>query len=295
MKSKPTLLIVDDTPTNIEILVDLLSEYNITVTLDGQDALEIVKNSPIDLILLDIMMPEMDGFEVCMRLKDDPKTKNIPVVFITAKTDERSIEKAYKAGGVDYVTKPFKPCEVLARVKVHLERSEHIKTLEYLANYDEMTGIYNRRKFFELAENIFENADKGALFAVILDIDHFKKINDTYGHPAGDIVIHEIAQTIFKLVDNEMIFGRIGGEEFAMLLDVTTKNNAVQIVESCRQAVENLSISYHSIKIHCTISTGMACKSKKLKTLDSLLTKADEALYEAKESGRNRLIFRSEV
>jgi len=293
MKSKSTILVVDDTATNIEILVDLLCDYNIAVSLDGHGAIDIAKNSSIDLILLDIMMPELDGYEVCKQLKQDLKTKDIPIIFITAKTDEESIENAYNVGGVDYVTKPFKPREVLARINVHLERSEHIKALEYLASYDEMTGIYNRRKFFELAENTFHNAKENELFAIILDIDHFKRVNDNYGHPAGDAVIREIAQVVSNILDDDMIFGRIGGEEFAILLDLTTKDSAIKTIEACRKAVEDLYIMYNTINIHCTMSTGMACKNNQINTLDLLLTKADEALYEAKENGRNQLIFRS--
>ena len=292
MKSKSNILIVDDTPTNIEILVDLLGDYNIAVSLDGQGAIDIAKNSSIDLILLDIMMPELDGFEVCKQLKLDPKTKDIPIIFITAKTDEESIENAYNAGGVDYVTKPFKPREVCARVKVHMEHSEHMKRLDYLASYDAMTDVYNRRKFFELGEDIFKHTKENELFAVILDIDHFKRVNDNYGHPAGDMVIREIAQVVYNILDDNMIFGRIGGEEFAILLH-TTKDAAIKITEACRKAVEELSIMYNSINLHCTMSTGMACKSKEVDTLDLLLAKADEALYEAKDNGRNQLIFRS--
>ncbi|RLA70736.1 MAG: diguanylate cyclase response regulator [Epsilonproteobacteria bacterium] len=292
MKSKSNILIVDDTPTNIEILVDLLGDYNIAVSLDGQGAIDISKNSSIDLILLDIMMPELDGFEVCKQLKLDPKTKDIPIIFITAKTDEESIENAYNAGGVDYVTKPFKPREVCARVKVHMEHSEHMKRLDYLASYDAMTDVYNRRKFFELGEDIFKHTKENELFAVILDIDHFKRVNDNYGHPAGDMVIREIAQVVYNILDDNMIFGRIGGEEFAILLH-TTKDAAIKITEACRKAVEELSIMYNSINLHCTMSTGMACKSKEVDTLDLLLAKADEALYEAKDNGRNQLIFRS--
>lgn len=293
MNTKSTILVVDDTATNIEILVNLLDTYNIVVSLDGKGALEIVQNGTIDLILLDIMMPELDGFEVCRQLKQDPKTEDIPIIFITAKTDEESIENAYNSGGVDYVTKPFKPREVLARVKVHLERSEHIKALEYLASYDEMTGIYNRRKFFELAQHIFETTLDNELFAVILDIDHFKRVNDTYGHPAGDTVIRGIAQAVSHILEDNMIFGRIGGEEFAILMRTSSKASAVKIIEECRQVVENLTTIYKSLNLRCTVSTGMACKSSEVNSLDLLLSKADNALYDAKENGRNQLIFRT--
>lgn len=293
MKSKSTILIVDDTPANIEILVDLLSDYDIAVSLDGKAAIDIAKNSSIDLILLDIMMPELDGFEVCNQLKQNLKTKNIPIIFITAKTDEKSIEKAYNTGGVDYISKPFKPREVRARVKLHLEHSKQIEALDYLASFDEMTGVYNRRKFFELSEDLFDKNNENELYAVILDIDHFKRVNDEHGHPAGDIVIREIAQQIASILDDSIIFGRIGGEEFAILMPNKSKEIAIKLIEDCRKAVELLSIEYNNMSLCCTVSTGMSCKNSTNTSLDSLLKSADDALYSAKSSGRNQLKFRS--
>ncbi len=292
MNQKATLLVVDDTPTNIDILVDLFEAYTVAVSLDGLTAIEMVQNMSIDLILLDIMMPGLDGFEVCKRLKEDPKTRDVPVIFITAKTDEESIEAAYDAGGVDYVSKPFKPREVLARVRFQLERAEHIRQLEFFATRDPMTGIYNRRMFFKLAKELFKSTPENTLFGVILDIDHFKKVNDTYGHPAGDTVIREVAQSVFETLPSETIFGRIGGEEFAIFGTFISKNAAFDHVEQCRKAVERLHITHKGVTLHCTISTGIACKSSRLSTLDLLLNEADTALYEAKGRGRNKSIFR---
>ena len=175
-----TILIVDDTKTNIDILLELLSDnYDVLVALNGKSAIEIVKEDKIDLILLDIMMPEMDGFEVCEILKADTKLQDIPIVFITANVDEDSIERAYEIGGADYVTKPFRPRELLARVKLQLENKCLLEELRFIASYDEMTGIYNRREFFRLSKAEFKK-NKKDLSAVMIDIDKFKNVNDTY-------------------------------------------------------------------------------------------------------------------
>jgi len=151
MTEKKIILIVDDNKTNIDILLTLLSkEYDVLVSLSGASALEIVQNNKIDLILLDIMMPEMDGYEVCSELKSKRETKDIPVIFTTAKTDEDSIEKAYAVGGIDYVTKPIKPRELLARVRTQMKLKELIEYLEHVASFDEITGVYDKKKFFSL-------------------------------------------------------------------------------------------------------------------------------------------------
>lgn len=161
MKSKSTILVVDDTATNIEILIDLLSEYKIAVSLDGKSAIEIAKNTSIDLILLDIMMPELDGFEVCKTLKKDLKTKDIPVIFITAKTDEESIENAFLSGGVDYVTKPFKSRELLSRIHTQLTLRKMVNDLETLVE----TEVSKRQE----KERLLEQQSKMAAMGEMMD------------------------------------------------------------------------------------------------------------------------------
>ncbi|MCK5680873.1 response regulator, partial [bacterium] len=203
MKTR-TILAVDDTVTNLDILVDLLHDYDVIEATSGDEALEIVDEEKIDLILLDIMMPGMDGYTVCRKLKESEKSQDIPIVFITARSDEDAIEKAYDAGGVDYVTKPFKPKELRARVKIQLEHQEMIDKLEYLASHDPMTGIYNRRKFFELANRKFTDNSEN-LYAAMMDIDNFKKINDTYGHPTGDLVIKAVTGIIGENIDKDTV------------------------------------------------------------------------------------------
>ena len=293
MKTKSTILIVDDTDTNIDILLELLGDmYDVLVALDGKSALDIASKESIDLILLDIMMPEMDGYEVCAILKNDLDTRNIPVLFITAKTDEDSIERAYEVGGSDYITKPFKPRELLVRIKTQLKVRELINHLDYIATHDEMTGIYNRRQFFNLATKRFDEAKKN-LYAVMIDIDKFKEVNDKYGHSIGDKVIKIVTKAISDNLLEGSIFGRIGGEEFALVCNADSKATVVQNIESIREKIDNLETkAYDGTVVKFTISEGISKTKVKTQTLDELLKEADIALYEAKGSGRNRVIFR---
>ncbi|MDF1882568.1 diguanylate cyclase [Sulfurimonas sp. SAG-AH-194-C21] len=291
MKDKPTILIVDDTKENINILLSLLKDYDVVVALNGQKALQMTTKNEIDLILLDIVMPEMDGYEVCKAFKDSIKTQNIPILFITANSDDVSIEKAFSMGGVDYVTKPFKPVELLARVKTHLQLSQTLKKLEDLATKDYLTGIYNRRMFFQLGETLLRTNEK--VFGVMIDIDKFKNINDTYGHCFGDTVLKSVVNTIQKFVTQDMVFARLGGEEFALLIQSDSEDAVLQKVEQIRQAVQAIEESHENSTVKITISNGIA-NSKEYDTLNTLMAQADEALYDAKGSGRNKVcLFRS--
>jgi len=245
------------------------------------------------LILLDIVIPAPDGLTVCRRLKADRATRDVPVVFITAKTDENSIEAAYDAGGDDYITKPFKPREVLARVKLQLERSSYLKQLEFLAAHDPMTGLYNRRKFFELGHACFALAEEPVIVGAVIDIDRFKSVNDTYGHPAGDEVIRRVAAVLAATLPPAVILGRIGGEEFGVVGCFAHEAEAAALFERCRGAVEGLEILFEAHTLRCTISSGSACANAEYDTLDKLLNEADRALYEAKGGGRNRHIART--
>jgi diguanylate cyclase (GGDEF)-like protein len=292
------ILIVDDEKSNIDILLGLFEkinkndQFNVIAALSGEKALKVVEKRKIDLILLDIMMPDMDGYEVCKILKLKESTKNIPILFITANTDDESIIKAYNIGAADYVTKPFRPVELLARVKVNLKLQQTINKLEYFAYYDVMTNIYNRRKFFDLSSTRFEGS-KDNLYAVMLDIDKFKSINDTYGHSTGDVVIKAVAKTMKENLDDGMILGRLGGEEFAIVCDGNSNDEVLEKIEDIRKKIQALELKAdNGTNIKCTISDGIAKYNDDMPSIDHLLQKADEALYEAKETGRNKSIFR---
>jgi diguanylate cyclase (GGDEF)-like protein len=289
----PTILAVDDQKENLDILLNILDEFDVIPAISGAKALEIAQEENISLILLDIVMPDMDGIEVCKKLKADPLTQAIPVIFTTAKTDEESIAKAYGAGANDYVSKPLKRVEVIERVKTQLRLQKTLQELEFLASRDSMTGIYNRRKFFELAQPLFKNAQN--LFVAMIDIDHFKKINDNYGHDAGDIVIKTLCNTISELLPKNAIFARFGGEEFTVICTQDSINSIQTLFENIKSTMASLCIQYNSEEIHFTISSGIAQKSSFTKTLDALLKEADLALYSAKDTGRNKVVVRQSV
>jgi len=265
--------------------------YNLFGALSGKQALKMIEKRKIDLILLDIVMPDMDGYTLCSTLKANKETQDIPILFITSSTDETSIVKAYNIGAVDYVTKPFKSVELMARVKIHLQLRSTIQKLEYMAYFDVLTNIYNRRRFFELASKKFEESKEG-LYGIMLDIDYFKKINDTYGHATGDQVLQAVASAIEATLSDEMLFGRIGGEEFAILLNATHDHEVLELIETIRQQIQAIRIDTPSAIVKCTISSGTSKYCSQTKSLDQLLNSADQALYQAKAAGRNRAICR---
>ncbi len=302
MKERFTILIVDDTETNVDILVELLSDiYEIVVALDGERALEILNDQAIDLILLDIMMPKMDGYEVCKRAKQKPNSKDIPIIFITAKIDENSIEKAYDAGGVDYVTKPFKPKELFARIKTQLHLRELIgeleasrKTLKRLSELDPMTNLCNRRYFTHVSKNVLALArrDRSDLSLIMLDIDKFKRINDVYGHKMGDDVLVAFAAILMKMIRKSDYACRFGGEEFIVMLPETPLKGAIEIAEKIRKSIEKLSLKTEDRQnVMITVSLGVA--SVDLLNdhhIELAIQRADKALYQAKREGRNQVI-----
>lgn len=297
---KKKILVVDDTAENVEILIELLSkEYDVMATLESTLAIEIVEEDNPDLILLDIMMPDIDGYEICRRLKLNESTKNIPVIFITAKVDEESIEMAYEVGGCDYVTKPFKPKELLARVSKELKVQELIYSLRasqeelmHLSSIDYLTKLYNRRYFSQASEYILElsKRNKTDLSVIMLDIDNFKEVNDTYGHKLGDKVLVNLSKLLKEHTRKSDVVCRWGGEEFLILLPETNIEGALSIAQTLRENVEELILWFENdLLIKFTISLGIATlDTENDATLETCINRADDALYEAKNSGRNR-------
>ncbi len=288
-----TILIVDDTISNLDILMELLDEYDLIDATNGKDALEILSTEHIDLILLDIMMPEMDGYEVCSRIKSQDDTKNIPIIFITAKTDEESISKAYDVGGSDYIRKPFFPKELFARIKKELRLEEVISELKYLSVIDPLTKLYNRRFFIDSSKTVLELAkrERTPLSLMMIDIDKFKNVNDTYGHQVGDEVLKLLAKIMKSRQRKSDMSCRYGGEEFVVLLPNTSIEEAESVAEELRESVEQshfeLSMK-ESVKF--TISIGLSTVQLENEgSIEKVLKRADDALYEAKESGRNRV------
>lgn len=297
MTTKQTILIVDDAPENIRILSELLkAEYTVRAATNGEKALCIAaSDNPPDLILLDIVMPGMDGYEVCRNLKSDSQTKNIPVIFITARESEQDEVKGFEAGAVDYVTKPFNPVVVKARVNTHAELKKYRDYLENTSYSDGLTGISNRRHFNEYYETVWNLAarESSPISLIMIDIDFFKQYNDHYGHQLGDDCLIKIAQKLSESVKRKVdLVVRYGGEEFVCILPKTPIEDAVNIAEALRKNVLSLQIphAFSAAGEYVTVSLGVTTATPDKDTLpDSLIKAADEALYKSKESGRDRV------
>ena len=214
-KKNSKVLIVDDNPVNIDFLVELLKDYDARTVIDGASALEAVEEDKPDVILLDISMPDMDGFEVCRRLKSSPKSKNIPVVFLSASHDTKSIVKAFESGGVDYISKPYNTQEVLIRLQTHLKLKKALELLEHRSHFDDLTGVANRNTFFKQSQRWIRQSQAGIpINLYILSINKFMDINDNYGYETGDQVIKAIALIVKKVVKVNHFIARFGGTEF---------------------------------------------------------------------------------
>lgn len=300
-EAKSTILIVDDTPANLHLLNDLLTGhgYKTRPMPNGERALSSIEKSIPDLILLDIMMPAMDGYEVCRRLKADESTKNIPIIFISALDEVFDKVKAFELGGADYITKPFQSEEVLARVATHLEirrlilelESKNVE-LERLAIMDPLTNIYNRRFFFETAEKEFERTKRytNPLALILFDIDHFKQVNDTHGHLVGDQVLINLAKLCRETIRTVDILARYGGEEFILLMPDTPLKAAENAAERLREMVAKTNLTDNQIDLTVTISLGVNnWDGTGELDLTAFIDQADQALYQSKEGGRNRV------
>ncbi|MBK1734648.1 diguanylate cyclase response regulator [Halorhodospira abdelmalekii] len=295
---KATILVVDDEPANIQALGALLKgEYRIQIANSGKKALAMVQNAsqpPPDLILLDIQMPDIDGYEICRRLKEDPATTGIAIIFVTALDAASDEEHGLNLGAVDYIAKPFNPAIVRARVRTHMSLKRKTDLLEQYALLDGLTGIPNRRYFDEQVQSeVRRSVREGSpLSLVMLDIDHFKLFNDHYGHGAGDLCLQKVARALSgALLRPGDRVCRYGGEEFVALLPATDAAGARVVAEQLRAAVEALAIDheYSSTGPVVSISLGIATIDLNTPSPALLLQQADEALYRAKVAGRNRV------
>jgi diguanylate cyclase (GGDEF)-like protein len=287
-----TILIIDDSPTIRDLLSSvLMSMANIELAVDGVTGLEAAKKIKPDLIILDVQMPGIDGYDVCRQLKDNDETAETPVVFVTAQEDDEEEEKGLSIGATDYIRKPFTFGIVLARVKNILKMQEMKKELERLAYTDPLTSAFNRRYFLSAAKKeILRSSRYGhSLTLLMVDIDHFKSVNDTYGHDIGDEALKITVTTILKALRSEDILGRFGGEEFIILLPETNAVGAELVAQRIRQVVSEIIINTGQKAVSFTVSVGVA-EIKKNETIEEMQKRADEALYKAKENGRNCVV-----
>lgn len=314
---RPEILLVDDTPANLDVLLEHLDnhQFNISVALNGQEAIDLAQENVPDVIMLDVMMPGIDGFETCKRLKDNELTQNIPIIFMTALSDNENVIKGFEVGGVDYVIKPLQYQEVLARLNTHLtirqqqltleqairelsEKNEIITAqsgkLELIARTDPLTGLGNRRDFLErLEQERAASIRSGKMFSVVIaDIDRFKEFNDKFGHKCGDSVLVNVAKTLQSLLRKQDNIARWGGEEFVLLLRETTAEQAYILIERLRTEVENTNTFCGSdcTPLKATVTFGI-CEYQDTLSLNDCLSLADKALYQGKNQGRNKTVL----
>ena len=296
MKGK--LLIVDDQPANIRVMAEALrDDYELFFATSGERALEIVAGGAVELVLLDVVMPGLDGFEVCRRMKADEATSRIPVIFVTAREEVGDEARGFDVGAVDYITKPIQPPIVRARVRTHIELKRATDLLESLASIDAVTTIANRRRFDGSLDTEWKRCARShsPLTVAIADVDHFKSFNDTYGHTRGDECLRAVALAIRSVARRPGdLAARYGGEEFALVLPETDALAARTILQTMLDAVRELQIAHSgsSCADHVTISAGAATIVPSMEESPYVIVEAaDAALYEAKQSGRNRFSF----
>lgn len=292
-KEKFKILVADHLRANIHDLTQILRPvYTVLVAKDGATALEIARLQQPDLILLDVILPGLSGFEVLSELKNSDLTRHIPVIFITSRDSAEDERKGLYLGAVDYITKPFHNSIVQARVRTHLQNVAYIRTIEHLSRVDVLTNLPNRRFFDAQLRVEWERAvrNKKPLSMLMMDIDKFKDYNDRYGHPQGDLLLKTVAAVFTRELNRPADFvARWGGEEFAALLPDTDLPGALEVAERIRRSVEATVIPYGDGLPTCaTISIGIQTL---LPTVDSLaeelINGSDQALYAAKHSGRN--------
>lgn len=295
---KPLILIVDDTPINIQVLAEAMrSDYRVKVATSGEMALDIIgkEGGKPDLILLDIMMPEMDGYEVCRRLKANPDTQGIPVIFVTARSNAQDEEYGLKLGAMDFIAKPFHLAVVKARVRNHIALKIKTDLLESLALIDGLTGIPNRRRLDEALNMEWKRGLRsGSPLAVVMaDIDFFKAYNDHYGHGAGDECLRTVARVLSSSLSRPAdMMARYGGEEFVAIMPDTDAAGAKRLAQCWRDNVvgEALFHAYSGVADRVTVSVGYASLTPSADlSPQALLEMADKMLYQAKAQGRNRV------
>ncbi len=307
-RARPMILVVDDEPVNLQLVADLLEPegYNLTFANNGRSAIDAARTGLPTLILLDIGMPDIDGLAVCRELKQNPSTRDIPIIFVTS--HEHEVINAFDAGGVDYIHKPVHAAELRARVTVHIRLVHMLDQLAFsnqklaeanaelarLSFTDTLTGISNRRHFDGVLETEWRRGmrEELPLSVLLIDVDFFKKVNDEFGHQTGDEVLREMGKLLAAHAQRGAdLAARYGGEEFVLVLPGTVTADAIDQGERLRAAVEQMALP-HILPAgrRLTISVGVAtCVPAQENSATQLLADADAALYRAKSGGRNRV------
>ena len=295
LPARPRLLVVDDQPINIQTLYQIFhADHEVFMATSGEQALAFCRGNPLpDLILLDVVMPGLDGLAVCQQLKADPVLANIPVIFVTACMDPADETRALEAGGVDFITKPVNPMVVRARVKTHLTLKAQGDFLRSLVFIDGLTGVANRRRFDEALLSEWRQCRRAGtpLALLMIDIDHFKRYNDHYGHPTGDACLQQVAAVLKAAMQRACdLVARYGGEEFVCLLPGCDQAPALAKAQALQAALAARGIAHEASPTAAwvTLSIGVAVAQPQAGgSPAALVAAADAALYSAKHRGRN--------
>jgi len=296
VKQKNTLLIVDDESTNLKFLSYILgSDYTIFTATNGENAIEKTRDYMPDLILLDILMPGMDGYQTLSELRKHEELRKIPVIFITGLNSDEDEEKGLALDAADYITKPFSPMIVKLRVRNQVQIINQLRTIERLSMTDQLTNLPNRRSFDARLRMEWNRAvrEQTPISILITDVDNFKNFNNTYGHQQGDLVLQMVAKTFPQSFRHPGDFAaRWGGEEFVVLLPNTSLDDVLDIAEKIRANIENAVIPcIDGSTTKVTVSIGVNSQiPAQGDSIDAFISGADKALYTAKENGRNRII-----
>jgi diguanylate cyclase (GGDEF)-like protein len=293
---KHTILIVEDSGSTRLHLSNILSdEYNCIFAASGEEMWKILPETIPSILLLDVIMPGETGFDIILKLSKRDEYRNIPVIFLTGLDDSAEAVRGFEIGAFDYIRKPFDEAELKARIKSVLRIKDHENRLRVHSVTDYLTGIYNRRYFFEAAKNhIYYSLRSGKnLCVAMLDLDHFKDINDTMGHDAGDFVLKKFTDMVKSRIRPYDIFARHGGEEFVILFSDCGKEKSVDIVARVRAGLLNKEFLFESKPVKFTFSAGVVSLADESKgvTVEQMVHHADAMLYKAKESGRNCIIY----
>lgn len=295
MPLRPRLLVVDDNPANCYLLQQMLGdEHEMLMTDDGEHALELCLRDAPDLVLLDIEMPGLDGLQTCRRLKTNPATASIPVIFVTSHDSPASEAEGLSAGAVDFISKPVRYEGVRARIGKHLQLKAQADRLRAMAYEDALTGVFNRRYFDQLLqfEGRIARRTRQPLSLILIDIDRFKSCNDLHGHAYGDRCLRDVAEALGRALRRPQdMLARYGGEEFACVLPGTARDEALRTAEYLRREVEAAAIGHpRALAQVLTVSLGVATRVLDAHDpVDALIEEADWRLYEAKALGRNRV------